>query len=297
MHTTCRFIEVRGTTPFDLVLTRHPPSLLMEEDVRDHFPRTILPTQAERISSAKKEFLERFEKLMQKARANLSCTQARYKRNFDARIRSKLRSLEQGGFVYREIEKHPPGVNPKLVSPVNGPFEVKANEWTVIVLNDRGREIRVNTNRLVRAPTPKRRGDPRSWDGRRVSDSLSTPRMGAGRSLLEEGEGNVFPEDHRSHGSDATAFRGLEGSAVLQSLEELEIARLSRNRHPQEEDEAAIQLGLLPSHDWDDLETAIRETEASRHPLEDSVARRKRVTCCNRSSRQFALALRHSCKA
>ena len=60
---------------------------------------------------------------MQKARANLSCTQARYKRNFDARIRSKLRNLKPGGFVYREIEKHPAGVNPKLVSYVNGAFD------------------------------------------------------------------------------------------------------------------------------------------------------------------------------
>ena len=93
--------------------------------------------------------------------------------------------------------------------------------------------------------------------------------MGAGRSRLEEGEGNVFPEGPGSHGSDAPAVRGPEGSSVPQSLEELEITRLSRNRYPQEEDEAAIQLGLLPSHDWDDLETEIRETEVSRHPLED----------------------------
>ena len=101
-----------------------------------------------------------------------------------------------------------------------------------------------------------------------VSHGITTPNMGAGRSLLEEGERKAFSEDQWSHTSDATAIRGPEGSSVPQLPEEIGIMRLSNNRHPQEEDEAATHLGLLPSHDWDDLGTEIREAEASRHPLE-----------------------------
>ena len=224
-----------GTTPFDLVLTRHPPSMLMEEDMREHFPQKILPKQSERISNAKKDFLQRFERLMQKARANLNRTQLRYKRNFDARVRARLRNLRAGSFVYREIAEHPAGVNPKLSSPVDGPFEVLSNEWPVIVINDNGRAVRVNANRLVRAPTPKRPRDPYKWDGG-IQRELPNPPSCAARpseeatrsSPLEEGDPS--PKDGRT-------------------------TRFAVDRNPPWEDELAIQLGVPVSPDGDRLRT------------------------------------------
>ena len=99
---------------------------------------------------------------MPNARASLNRKQVRYNRNSDSRIGSKLRNLKTGGLLSREIEEHPARVNPKLLSPEDGPFELISNELPVIVFNERGQEIRVDSNRLVRVPTPKRREDPRS---------------------------------------------------------------------------------------------------------------------------------------
>ena len=182
-----------GTTPFDLVLSRHPPSLLMEEDLREHIPRESSPTRSERISSVKNQFLTRLEMLMQKARANLNRTQLRYKRNFDARIRRRLQNLKVGSFVYREIAEHPPGVNPKLTSQVEGPFEVLSNEWPVIVIDDNGRAVRINANRLVRAPTPRRAGNPVTQDGssgsQPANSNQESARLPGGRRSLERDVG------------------------------------------------------------------------------------------------------------
>ena len=143
-----------GTTPFDLVLSRHPPPLLVEQDMLDHRPNERARDRRARLSQAKQEFLNRLGKLMTKARSSLAKTQQRYKRNFDARVRARMMDIEPGSYVYREIPVHPEGVNPKLASQVEGPFRVLENSWPTIVIDDNGRARRVNANRLVKAPTP-----------------------------------------------------------------------------------------------------------------------------------------------
>ena len=143
-----------GTTPFDLVLSRHPPPLLVEQEMLEHHSSERARDRRARMSQAKEEFLKRLGEVMAKARHNLEKTQLRYKRNFDARIRARLRNLHPGSFVYREIPVHPEGVNPKLASPVDGPHRVIANNWPTILIDDHGRAVRVNANRLTKAPTP-----------------------------------------------------------------------------------------------------------------------------------------------
>ena len=159
-----------GTTPFDLVLSRHPPPLLVEQDMLDHRPTECARDRRARMSQAKQEFLYRLGKLMSKARGNLTKTQQRYKRNFDARVRARLRNLEPGSYVYREIPVHPEGVNPKLAQQVEGPYKVIENCWPTIIIDDNGRAVRVNANRLVQAPTPIE-----LQSGEQVSEPESAP--------------------------------------------------------------------------------------------------------------------------
>ena len=90
-----RVYRSTGPTPFDLVLTRLPPSLFMEKDLRKHSLQNILPKRRARIVSAKNGFFERFTALMQKARANLSGAQARYKCNFHASTRARLKDAKK----------------------------------------------------------------------------------------------------------------------------------------------------------------------------------------------------------
>ena len=104
----------RGDSIFTTVLSRHPPSLAVEEELLDHTPRTDSTNQRVCVKSAKQAFLRMLAARMNKATTNLAETQRRYKRNYDDRIRSRLKCLQPGDFVFREIPEHPVGVNPKL---------------------------------------------------------------------------------------------------------------------------------------------------------------------------------------
>ena len=120
----------------------------------EHRPNEYARERRARMAQAKQDFLNRLRDVMAKAKKNLAKTQQRYKRNFDARVRARLKDLQPGSYVYREIPEHPEGVNPKLASPVKAPFRVLRNDGPTIVIEENGHAVRVNANRLVRAPTP-----------------------------------------------------------------------------------------------------------------------------------------------
>ena len=144
-----------GFAPFDLVLSRPPAQPLVDQELLEHEPGSHPSDRRTQVSQAKLAFLERLASAIVKARSNLERTQMRYKRNFDARIRQRLANLKPGDYVYREVPEHPQGVNPKLASPVDGPYRVLSIDWPTIVVDVGGRPVRVNANRLVRAPTPR----------------------------------------------------------------------------------------------------------------------------------------------
>ena len=147
----CQVHRSTGMTPFNLVLSRPPPPLIVEEDLVDHNPPRNPRERRRRFSDAKQKFLLRLREAILKARSNLARTQRRYKKDFDRRVRQRLRNLQVGDFVYREIPDHPVGVNPKLTSQVDGPFQVLDIEWPTIIIDVNGREVRVNANRLTQA--------------------------------------------------------------------------------------------------------------------------------------------------
>ena len=195
-----------GTTPFDLVLSRHPPPLLVEEDMLEHVPHESARDRRARISYAKQEFLTKLRELVAKASQNLARTQARYKRNFDARIRQRLKDIQPGAFVYREIPVFPEGVNPKLAQPVDGPYRVISNRWPIIVIEVRGKPVTVNANRLVRAPspqvdqqgsresTPEGANSPPSTGGSAAPHSASLPSRNSATSNSAQSQKNVSAE-------------------------------------------------------------------------------------------------------
>ena len=144
-----------GTTPFDLVLSRPPAQPLVDLRLLEHQPGEHARDRRVRVTEAKQAFLDRLNAAVTKARSNLERTQQRYKRNFDARVRQRLMDLKPGDYVYREIPEFPLGVSPKLASPVDGPYRVLDTDWPTVVVDVGGHPVRVNANRLVRAPTPR----------------------------------------------------------------------------------------------------------------------------------------------
>lgn len=149
----CQVHRSTGMTPFNLVLSRHPPPLVVEEDLIDHEPSRRPQERRRQLAETKEKFLLRLHDAIKKANLTLSQTQRRYKRDYDRRVRRRLANLRVGDYVYREIPEHPAGVNPKLASPVDGPFEILDIQWPTIIISKDGRPIRVNASRVTKAGT------------------------------------------------------------------------------------------------------------------------------------------------
>ena len=94
-----------------------------------------------------------------KAKNSLLKAQSYYKKAHDRKVRLRKTPIKEGSYVYREIPEHPIGINPKLASQVDGPFRVIRNDNETIVIEVKGKPIRVNSNRLTPAPIPSLTND------------------------------------------------------------------------------------------------------------------------------------------
>jgi hypothetical protein len=103
----CRVHSSLGIPPFELALTRPPPTLSLQAQPREE---ELTP------KTAKQEFLERIKTLRLRASGNLHKAQTRYKRNFDQHIREKNEDLQEGDEAYDKVEVTETGRNHKLES-------------------------------------------------------------------------------------------------------------------------------------------------------------------------------------
>ena len=130
-----------GTTPFELVLSRPPPEFGLR-----HSPGRRLSRKQ------RKDLADRLEVAIGKARASLAKTQAKYKADFDKRVR-RSRKMKVGEAVYLDISDG--SKRDKLAFQVSGPFRmvgVVKDGNTVVI--QRGDVVeRVSMNRIARAPS------------------------------------------------------------------------------------------------------------------------------------------------
>ena len=139
----CHVHRSTRTKPFDLVLSRPPPDFTLAQA-----STTERPDNVSRFA-----FLKRLDVAITKARAALTKTQQRYKRDFDKRVRQTNQRLRPGDFVY---------LNPtedgkqrtKLTSPAVGPYRVLLNDDHTVYIDRDGLVERVSANRVVYAPPP-----------------------------------------------------------------------------------------------------------------------------------------------
>ena len=140
----CTVHRTTKTTPFDLVLSRPPPTFTLEHG----------PSPTRRPSAATKaDFVRRVEESIAKARAGLAKTQARYKRDFDKRVRRANRGLHTGDYVYLDPSDGSKKLG-KLQSPAVGPYRVVSNDKRTLVIDRDGIIERVSADRVVYAPPP-----------------------------------------------------------------------------------------------------------------------------------------------
>ena len=116
--------------PFELVLSQPPPALSIESR-----PTMDAADDAYTYRELWKYWLTQ---LMSTASAELEKRQARYKRNFDARLRLPVLRISEGSFVFLRRDRTPRTESRHKLEPVaDGPFEVVgANEHTVVVKID-----------------------------------------------------------------------------------------------------------------------------------------------------------------
>ena len=150
-----------GLAPLQLVLTR-PPSHLNLENVETINPEAYGPRQTEQ------RFSQRLRSLMQSAHKRLTARQARYKPDFDKRVRNFNTSITPGElvFVQRETateseERHKTSRGKaigyhKLRPKAFGPFPVVSVTTNTVTIMRDGIADRISKDRVIRAPSSQR---------------------------------------------------------------------------------------------------------------------------------------------
>lgn len=135
-----------GLAPFELILSRPPVTLSTEK------PHTEVEVAAE---TEKLRFLQHLRALRPLAAQQLRLAQQRYKRSYDAHVRPKNQKIPTGNWVYVRKEVYDVGVNPKLLDQVEGPYQVVDNDDHTLLLKMGDHLIRVSSDRITPAPTPR----------------------------------------------------------------------------------------------------------------------------------------------
>ena len=205
-----------GTTPFELILSRPPPDFSLHHTVKKR-PRPEASTKA--------DFLNRLSSSLEGARSRLKKSQARYKRDFDRRVRESQRELRKGDYVYLDVPEKPKS---KLAPLAQGPYRVlKAKRHTIRIDRD-GVDEKVNVDRVTPAPPPYGVGA-QATDTRRTEVPSAQP-------AREEQEASRFEIDS-----------SLEGTPLVEEVTEVV-------READEEEEEYVVDKVLQYHKDDDDE-------------------------------------------
>jgi transposase InsO family protein len=162
----CRVHSSLGMPPFELALTRPPPTLSLEASPRS---AEVAPT------TLKRGFLERLKTLRSSASGKLHKAQARYKRNYDRGIVPNNSDLKEGDHAYLRVEVTDIGRNHKLESLVQGSYHVVENAGTTFRLQIGNEVVRVSSDRVTRAPTAEEDIPPTSTANERSSSDGASP--------------------------------------------------------------------------------------------------------------------------
>jgi len=132
--------------PFDLLIPRRMPNLKLEGLAGSSPLATADGSQL----MVKRAIIQGLKKLIPTVRASLDKFQARYKRNWDIRVRPKNKDLALGDFFYLRYHR---GVH-KLLPQALGRFEILDADGTYFAIDQGDVEGRVNSNDVPPAPRP-----------------------------------------------------------------------------------------------------------------------------------------------
>ena len=136
-----------GTTPFSPVLSRPSPEFSLHHSMRSR----ARPTQQQQ-----NDYVKRLDDSILHAYTRLLATQARYKRDFDKRIRTIRQRIKRGDYVYLDPTNGQSKTG-KLRSPALGPYRVLRKDDRTYVIDRDGATERINADRVTYAPPPETR--------------------------------------------------------------------------------------------------------------------------------------------
>ena len=147
-----------GTTPFDLVLTRHPPNII----VRDIPAAGSYSVTESNLSDAarKKVILRRIAQSLQEAKTKMSAAQRRYKEDFDNQVRHLVK-VKDGDMVYvdrppRHLDQDSDEdvkITKKLLPKTTGPYKVIRSTPDTVTISQDGLENTISIDRVTVAPS------------------------------------------------------------------------------------------------------------------------------------------------
>lgn len=120
----------------------------------DRIPDKLLPNPGLDPRDAKDAFLELLKDLLPRVKESIAKTQARYKRDYDRRVRPKNKELKDGDWVF--VDNHSQ-TRRKLDAKTDGPYEILDTDGWTFPLDMDGSPYRVSSDHVTRAPPPSRR--------------------------------------------------------------------------------------------------------------------------------------------
>lgn len=133
-----------STSPFDLVLSKHPGQLAIKS----------MPTSAEPQGDFKRKWKHWLYDEILCTKERLQTAQTRYKKNFDRRVRRQTEDINQGDEVFLRVERNNQDDHRNKLAPVaEVPFKVTKTDEKTIVIEKPDRSVeRVSRARVVLAP-------------------------------------------------------------------------------------------------------------------------------------------------
>jgi len=160
-----------GIAPLDFVTPRRLTNFSLER-----IPVGLLPEQGDSPVEARSRFLEALKELIPQVRASIAKTQARYKRDYDKKVRPRRVPVKSGDYVYLRNHQRKHKLGPKAT----GPYEVLETDGRTFLLDQYGIPYRVSADHVVPAgPIP-------------VGERPSVPKLAVPEALREEGTEFVY---------------------------------------------------------------------------------------------------------
>ena len=143
----CQPHSSTALAPFELVLSRPPPPLAIRAQ----------PAPARTPRETRDTWKSWLEKALREAKGKLEQAQARYKRNYDARLRRQNEKIEPDNWFYLRVERRDEREHRhKLAAVAEGPYKVLDIRGSTVVIERQDKSIEiVSRSRVVLAPQPR----------------------------------------------------------------------------------------------------------------------------------------------